>query len=186
MEEIFLDLIEYYNVKFLLFIIFLIPLCYRKKNWWLIQFLILIISFIFIFSFPFYFCWGEIWYIFGCDIISFGLVLLRIWICVLIIMARESIYYYNYFRGFFVFIIVILILHKVHFNMCWPNPLHDSGDTKYISTCVDKTPRILAMAQNYISSCLDQTPSMLARKQYVFKKPILLWQWGHKMYLNFC
>ena len=25
-------------------------------------------------------------------------------------MARESIYYYNYFRGFFVFIIVILIL----------------------------------------------------------------------------
>ena len=58
----------------------------------------------------FYFCWGEIGYIFGCDIISFGLVILRIWICVLIIMARESIYHYNYFRGFFVFIIVILIL----------------------------------------------------------------------------
>ena len=61
-------------------------------------------------AYPFYFSWGEIRYIFGCDIISFGLVMLKIWICVLIIMASESIYYYNYFRGFFVFIIVILIL----------------------------------------------------------------------------
>ena len=50
------------KLKFLLFIIFLIPLCFRKKNWWLIQFLIFVISFIFIFSFPFYFCWGEVGY----------------------------------------------------------------------------------------------------------------------------
>ena len=37
---------------------------------------------------------------FGC-IISSGLVILRIWVYILIIMVRESIYFYNYFRRFF-------------------------------------------------------------------------------------
>nr|YP_009250306.1 NADH dehydrogenase subunit 4 [Panchlora nivea]AMW91061.1 NADH dehydrogenase subunit 4 [Panchlora nivea] len=100
-------------LKFLFFILFLTPLGFNSNNWWLVQFMIFIISFIFMFSFPFHFCWNEISYMFGCDIISFGLVMLSIWICVLMIMASESIYYYNYFSGFFVFMIILLMLMLV-------------------------------------------------------------------------
>jgi len=47
-------------------------------------------------------------YIFGCDLISYGLVLLRLWICVLIILARESVFQTNYFSGFFVLVVIFL------------------------------------------------------------------------------
>jgi len=49
-------------------------------------------------------------YIFGCDLISYGLVLLSLWICVLIILARESVFRTNYFSGFFVFVVVFLMV----------------------------------------------------------------------------
>jgi NADH-ubiquinone oxidoreductase chain 4 len=49
-------------------------------------------------------------YIFGCDLISYGLVLLRLWICVLIILARESVFRSGYFPGFFVFVIIALTI----------------------------------------------------------------------------
>nr|AVN67492.1 NADH dehydrogenase subunit 4 [Panchlora nivea] len=100
-------------LKFLFFMTFLIPLCFSSKNWWLVQFLIFMASFIFMFSFPYYFCWSEVGYMFGCDIISFGLVMLSIWICVLMIMASESVYHYNYYSGFFVFMIILLMLMLV-------------------------------------------------------------------------
>jgi hypothetical protein len=35
--------------------------------------------------------WSSLGYSFGCDYISYGLVLLRFWICVLMIMASESV-----------------------------------------------------------------------------------------------
>jgi hypothetical protein len=50
--------------------------------------------------------------IFGCDYISYGLILLRFWVCVLMIMAREpvfrSVYYPGLFLGFVVLLIIIL------------------------------------------------------------------------------
>jgi hypothetical protein len=38
---------------------------------------------------------------FGCDSISYGLILLRFWICVLMITARESIFRLSYYSGLF-------------------------------------------------------------------------------------
>jgi len=35
-------------------------------------------------------------YIFGCDLISYGLILLSLWICVLMVLARESIFRLGY------------------------------------------------------------------------------------------
>jgi len=49
-------------------------------------------------------------YNFGCDIISYGIILLRIWICSLILIAREKIYYYNNYSLFFIFIIIFLLI----------------------------------------------------------------------------
>ena len=44
------------------------------------------------------------------DYISYGLILLRFWICVLIIMARESVLRHKYFSSFFLLIILFLLI----------------------------------------------------------------------------
>jgi hypothetical protein len=46
--------------------------------------------------------WGNLSYIFGCDYISYGLIFLRFWVCVLIIMAREAIFCSVYYPGLFI------------------------------------------------------------------------------------
>lgn len=97
-------------LRFLCFLIFLTPLCLFSGFWWLICGLLFFISFIYLFSFPYFFCWGGLGYIFGCDLISYGLILLSLWICVLIILARESIFRLGYFSGFFLFVVIILTI----------------------------------------------------------------------------
>jgi NADH-ubiquinone oxidoreductase chain 4 len=49
-------------------------------------------------------------YIFGCDLISYGPVLFRLWICVLMVLARESIFRLSYFSGFFLFVVILLTI----------------------------------------------------------------------------
>nr|QZK21709.1 NADH dehydrogenase subunit 4 [Amitermes sp. QLD_009] len=97
-------------LSFLCFLIFLTPLCLFSSFWWLICGLLFFISFIYLFSFPYFFCWGGLGYIFGCDLISYGLILLSLWICVLMILASESIFRLGYFPGFFVFVVIILTI----------------------------------------------------------------------------
>nr|WCQ71421.1 NADH dehydrogenase subunit 4 [Hodotermopsis sjostedti] len=64
----------------------------------------------FIFYFPYFFCWCNISYMFGCDYISYGLILLSFWICVLMILSSESVYRFDYFPGFFLLVIVLLMI----------------------------------------------------------------------------
>nr|YP_009351204.1 NADH dehydrogenase subunit 4 [Sphaerotermes sphaerothorax]AQP28834.1 NADH dehydrogenase subunit 4 [Sphaerotermes sphaerothorax]URH16562.1 NADH dehydrogenase subunit 4 [Sphaerotermes sphaerothorax] len=97
-------------LKFLCFLIFLIPLCPFSDLWWLICSLLFFISFIYLHSIPYFFCWGNLSYLFGCDLISYGLILLSLWICVLMILASESVFRSFYFPGFFLFIVIILLV----------------------------------------------------------------------------
>lgn len=52
----------------------------------------------------------NISYFLGSDIISFGLILLRIWICALILLSREGVYRNNNYYSFFLFVIIFLLL----------------------------------------------------------------------------
>nr|WGO57959.1 NADH dehydrogenase subunit 4 [Hemithyrsocera vittata] len=97
-------------LSFLMFLLFLIPVCFMKKSWWLVQSSFFLISFGFMFMMPYFFCWGNISYLFGCDYISFGLILLSFWICGLMIMASESILYYGFFSSFFLIMILLLMI----------------------------------------------------------------------------
>nr|AVN67880.1 NADH dehydrogenase subunit 4 [Therea regularis] len=98
-------------LKFMFMIIFLIPLCLEKKFWWFVHSFLFFVSFMFMFMSCFFsFSWGLFSYGFGCDVISYGLILLSFWICVLMIMASESIVRFNYYSGFFLFMIVFLLL----------------------------------------------------------------------------
>jgi hypothetical protein len=106
-------------LRFVCFLISLTPLC--------LFFLVLVIGlftnaflFLLFFFFPYFFCWGGLGYIFGCGLISYGLVLLCLWICVLMILARESVFHSGYFPGFFVFVIIALttcVWSTVHWNI---------------------------------------------------------------------
>lgn len=95
-------------LRFLCFLIFLIPLCFFSDLWWLVCSLLFFVFFLIFFSFPYFFCWGNLGYFFGCDLISYGLILLSLWICVLMILARESVFRFFYFPGFFLFVVIFL------------------------------------------------------------------------------
>nr|URH17016.1 NADH dehydrogenase subunit 4 [Calcaritermes temnocephalus] len=97
-------------LSFLFYLVFLIPLCFFSGGWWLVHSLFFLITFLFIFSFPYYSVWGELGYMFGCDNISYGLILLSFWICVLMITASESIFRVSYYSGLFLSFIVLLMI----------------------------------------------------------------------------
>lgn len=90
------------------FIIFLIPICFIKNKFWMVQnliffgfLLILIINYInSIFS---------ISLIFGFDLLSFGLILLRFWICALIIISRSLVFFLNFNSVYFLLNIFFLL-----------------------------------------------------------------------------
>nr|WGO57920.1 NADH dehydrogenase subunit 4 [Episymploce forficula] len=97
-------------LKYLFFLVFLIPVCFMGSSWWLVQSLIFLLLFMFMFMFSYFFCWGGISYLFGCDYISYGLIMLSLWICVLMIMASESVLRYNYFSSFFLINVLFLLI----------------------------------------------------------------------------
>ena len=97
-------------LKFLIILIFIIPFCFINLSFWIINNILLIITF-FLIIINFYLnFWINISYILGCDIISYGIILLRVWICRLILIAREKIYYYNNYSNFFLFVVISLLL----------------------------------------------------------------------------
>lgn len=97
-------------LKFFFILLFIFPLSLLKNGFWLINNLFFFISFIFIIFNRFLNYWFNIRYFFGCDIISYGIILLRFWICGLIIIAREKVNYLNNFSSLFLVIILFLLL----------------------------------------------------------------------------
>nr|URX53442.1 NADH dehydrogenase subunit 4 [Calcaritermes emarginicollis] len=97
-------------LSFLVCLIFLTPLCFLSGSWWLVHSLFFFASFMFIFGFPYFIVWGNLGYMFGCDCISYGLILLSFWICVLMITASESVFSTGYYSGLFLMFVVILMI----------------------------------------------------------------------------
>lgn len=97
-------------LKFLFIIIFIIPLCLLKNIFWMVQILLLLIIFLFINLTVNIRNFCNLRYIFSCDIISFGLILLRIWIRVLIIIASENLFKNDFYVNFFLLNIVFLLI----------------------------------------------------------------------------
>nr|YP_010621053.1 NADH dehydrogenase subunit 4 [Protagonista lugubris]WAX39436.1 NADH dehydrogenase subunit 4 [Protagonista lugubris] len=97
-------------LKFLMYLFFLIPLCLLINSWWMIQSLMFMLCFMFMFSMSSMFYWGNLGYLFGSDLISFGLILLSLWISILMMMASESIFRNSYYENFFLFIVIMLTI----------------------------------------------------------------------------
>nr|YP_010598416.1 NADH dehydrogenase subunit 4 [Deroplatys truncata]UIX55360.1 NADH dehydrogenase subunit 4 [Deroplatys truncata] len=88
---------------------FLIPLCLMNKNWLLIQNLLFFMSFKFFIGVDFFY-WMSMSYMFGYDYLSYGLIVLSFWICVLMILASYSVIRYKFYNNLFMFMILMLLL----------------------------------------------------------------------------
>lgn len=97
-------------LKLVFFLLFISPICFINKIYWMVQVLLFFIRFIFLLINKFSNYWIEISYFLGCDVLSYGLILLSLWICSLILLARESVYKYNNYKNLFLFNVVILLL----------------------------------------------------------------------------
>nr|YP_009092110.1 NADH dehydrogenase subunit 4 [Anthocharis bambusarum]AGG40678.1 NADH dehydrogenase subunit 4 [Anthocharis bambusarum] len=105
-------------MKFLMMMIFLIPLCFMKNVFWLVQMMLffMMLMFMNISLSIVNFC--NLSYMMGCDIISFGLIMLSIWICSLMIMASENLLKENYYWHLFLLnILLLLIMLYLTFSM---------------------------------------------------------------------
>nr|UYG49125.1 NADH dehydrogenase subunit 4 [Abscondita chinensis] len=100
-------------MKFIFFLLFLIPLCFISGFYWIIQFFFMLLLVFFFYSYSYNFYFSLLSYIFGCDYLTFFMILLSIWICILMLMASENIYFYNNFTLFFNFVILMLLLSLV-------------------------------------------------------------------------
>nr|AQT38669.1 NADH dehydrogenase subunit 4 [Megathymus beulahae beulahae] len=97
-------------MKFMLMILFMILLCLKKNMFWMVQMSMFLLFFFFISLTVNIMNYCGLSYTLGCDMISYGLILLSIWICSLMIMASEKLYSYNFYLNFFMMNIILLLL----------------------------------------------------------------------------
>nr|AAX76886.1 NADH dehydrogenase subunit 4 [Drosophila pulchrella] len=97
-------------LKIIFFLLFLTPICFINNMYWMVQIMLFFISSIFLLMNNFMNYWSEISYFLGCDMLSYGLVLLSLWICSLMLLASESVNKYNNYKNLFLLNIVILLL----------------------------------------------------------------------------
>nr|YP_010586051.1 NADH dehydrogenase subunit 4 [Apsilochorema hwangi]UZZ43787.1 NADH dehydrogenase subunit 4 [Apsilochorema hwangi] len=96
-------------MKFFFMVIFMI-FSMKWMKYWMVQIYLFLIFFIMLFMNINILNYINLSYIFGADMISFGLILLSIWICALMLMASQSIYMNNYYYSGFIFNVLFLLL----------------------------------------------------------------------------
>lgn len=96
-------------LKYIFFILILNIRIFLKGGFWLVQNLLLLcILFLSLINIDYYFV--KVSYFLGIDIISFGLILLRLWICCLIFIASEKVYSFYRDKYIFIFLLIFLLL----------------------------------------------------------------------------
>nr|AGC81803.1 NADH dehydrogenase subunit 4 [Cordulia aenea] len=96
-------------LKFLFYLLFLIPVLSFVNYWVVVSFLFLV-SFIFLIEGYMVFSFCNFGYYFGMDVLSYGLILLSFWICCLMLLASSLVYSSDNFVYFFLLTIVMLLI----------------------------------------------------------------------------
>nr|ARI44181.1 NADH dehydrogenase subunit 4 [Celyphus obtectus] len=100
-------------LKIIIALILISPLCFIKKSFWMVQNLFLLVSFIFMMKCNSMNYFVSISYFLGYDMLSYGLILLSLWICSLMLMASESIYKLNNYSALFLLNVLFLLFFLV-------------------------------------------------------------------------
>nr|ALO71093.1 NADH deshydrogenase subunit 4 [Pselaphinae sp. 9 EF-2015] len=97
-------------MKFIFMMLFMIPLTFFQKKFWLNQWFYFLMTFIFMMNFSFNFMVNKISYMFGCDLLSYLMVLLSFWICSLMILASSKLFVKNFYYNLFLFMLLVLMI----------------------------------------------------------------------------
>nr|UBU97902.1 NADH dehydrogenase subunit 4 [Myrmecophilus sp.] len=95
-------------LSIIMMLVFLIPLSLVESGWWLVQIMILVMTFVMVFkmsSSTIYLGYGL-----GVDVLSYGLVMLSLWIIFLSILSSQSIYSNLMSNTTFLFLMMLLLL----------------------------------------------------------------------------
>nr|AZF98992.1 NADH dehydrogenase subunit 4 [Chinolyda flagellicornis] len=98
-------------MKFLLMMLFMMPLFFFNNMFWLIQNLFMMMVFMFfLFNWSFMYEYKKLSYFMGLDMISFWLIMLTMLIISLMFMASEGLFKSKYYLMMFSFIVMLLLL----------------------------------------------------------------------------
>nr|AST23811.1 NADH dehydrogenase subunit 4 [Lymantria sp. AN-2017] len=97
-------------MKFLMMMMFLIPICFMSNMFWMVQMVLFLLMFFFMNLTINLYYMSNLSYLISCDIMSYGLILLSIWICILMIMASENLFKVNFYVNFFLFNVIFLLI----------------------------------------------------------------------------
>nr|QGX04952.1 NADH dehydrogenase subunit 4 [Junonia stygia] len=97
-------------MKFLFMFLFMIPLCFKKNMFWMVQLMMMMVTLMFMNLTLSIMNFSNLSYMLGCDMISYGLILLSIWISSLMIMASENLYKSKFYDNFFLLNIIMLLI----------------------------------------------------------------------------
>nr|WMQ78031.1 NADH dehydrogenase subunit 4 [Zaranga tukuringra] len=97
-------------MKFLFMMIFMMFFCFIKNMFWMVQMMLLLLMFLFMNLNLSVMNFSNFSYMMSVDVMSYGLILLSIWIIILMIMASENLYKENYYLNFFLFNIIFLLI----------------------------------------------------------------------------
>nr|YP_008965005.1 NADH dehydrogenase subunit 4 [Mythimna separata]AHB34931.1 NADH dehydrogenase subunit 4 [Mythimna separata]AIW58409.1 NADH dehydrogenase subunit 4 [Mythimna separata]CDK36495.1 NADH dehydrogenase subunit 4 [Mythimna separata] len=97
-------------MKFLFMMIFMMPLCFMKNMFWMVQMMLFLMMFMFMNLGMTLNLFCNMSYMMSCDIMSYGLIMLSIWISILMIMASENLNKMKFYVNFFLFNIIFLLI----------------------------------------------------------------------------
>nr|UHA56181.1 NADH dehydrogenase subunit 4 [Actinotia polyodon] len=97
-------------MKFLMMMIFMIPFCFMKNMFWMVQMMLFLMMFFYMNLSMSLNLFCNLSYMMSCDIMSYGLIMLSIWISILMIMASENLNKMNFYVNFFLFNIIFLLI----------------------------------------------------------------------------
>nr|YP_010587791.1 NADH dehydrogenase subunit 4 [Dicrotendipes pelochloris]WAB46400.1 NADH dehydrogenase subunit 4 [Dicrotendipes pelochloris] len=95
-------------LKIFLFLLFMMPICFMKNMFWMVQNMIFFCFFLCLFMSYNISLFNSVM-IFGLDVLSFGLILLSFWICALMVMSSSGVYFSNLNISYFLFNIIFLL-----------------------------------------------------------------------------
>nr|AML25924.1 NADH dehydrogenase subunit 4 [Staphylinidae sp. BMNH 1274217] len=100
-------------MKFIIMMIFMIPLSFFKKKYWLNQYLYFWMSFIFLINMKFNWVVVNISYMLMSDLLSYTMIMLSFWICSLMLLASAKIFNKNNYSQLFLFMVLMLLMSLV-------------------------------------------------------------------------
>nr|UDF83712.1 NADH dehydrogenase subunit 4 [Allognosta vagans] len=97
-------------LKFFFMLLFIVPLSFKKNMYWMVQNIIFFLGFMYIVMNMYTNYWMTISYFLGGDLMSYGLILLSIWICGLMLLASSLIKNNNNYFYFFLLNVIMLLI----------------------------------------------------------------------------